>query len=100
MVLGLNQTALADGLGITFQQVQKYETGFNRMGAGLLYGCAALLNVSPAYFFEGLEGSDSGAPDQMQSDEALKLAGAYYSIDDPAQRQHVRKLIRAIAGSN
>ncbi len=100
VVLGLSQTALADGLGITFQQVQKYETGFNRMGAGQLYGCAALLNVSPAYFFEGLEGSDSGTPDETRSDEALKLTRAYYSIDDPAQRQRVRKLVQAIAGSD
>ena len=100
MVLGLSQTILADGLGITFQQVQKYETGFNRISAGLLYGCAELLGVAPAYFFEGLEGSDSGTPDRTRSDEALKLARAYYSIDDPALRLHVRKLIRAIAGSD
>ena len=100
MVLGLNQTALADGLGITFQQLQKYETGFNRISAGRLYGCAELLGVSPAYFFEGLEGSGSGTPDEMRSDEALKLARAYYSIDDPAQRQRVRKLVQAIARSD
>ncbi len=97
--LGLSQSVLADGLGISFQQLQKYETGFNRIAAGRLYGCAELLGVTPAYFFEGLEGSDSGTPDEMRSDEALKLARAYYSIDDPALRLHVRKLLRAIAGS-
>ncbi len=99
VVLGLSQTALADGLGITFQQVQKYEKGFNRIAAGRLYGCAELLGVPPAYFFEGLEGSDTGTPDETRSDEALKLARAYYSISDPAQRQHVRKLVLALAGS-
>ncbi len=99
VVLGLTQTALADGLGITFQQIHKYETGFDRISAGQLYGCAALLNVSPAYFFEGLEGSDSGTPDETRSNEALKLARAYDSIDDAAQRLHVRKLAQAIAGS-
>ena len=53
VVLGLNQTKLADGLGISFRQIQKYEKGANRMGAGLLYGCAELLDVPPEYFFEG-----------------------------------------------
>ncbi len=100
IVLGLSQTVLADGLGITFQQLQKYEKGDNRIAAGRLYGCAELLGVRPEYFFEGLEGSDSGTPDETRSDEALKLARAYYSIHDPAQRQHVRKLIRAIARSD
>ncbi len=100
IVLGLSQTALADGLGIAFQQVQKYEKGSDRIAAGRLYGCAQLLEVPPAFFFEGLEGSDSETPDETLSDEALKLARAYYSIDDPAQRQRVRKLVQAIAGSN
>ncbi len=99
IVLGLSQTALANGLGITFQQVQKYEKGFNRISAGKLYGCAQLLDVPPEYFFEGLEGFDTGTPVKTRSDEALKLARAYYRIDDPAQRQHVRKLVQAIAGS-
>ena len=98
--MGLSQSVLADGLGITFQQLQKYETGHNRIAAGRLYGCAQLLDVPPEYFFEGLEGSKSGTPDRTRSDEALKLARAYYSIDDPARRLHVRNLIRAIARSN
>ena len=100
VVMGLSQSVLADGLGITFQQLQKYEKGHNRIAAGRLYGCAELLGVAPAYFFEGLEGSDCGTPDRTRSDEALKLARAYYSIDDPALRLHVRTLIRAIARSN
>ncbi len=67
VVLGLNQTALAARLGISFQQLQKYEDGSNRMGAGMLYGCAQLLGVRPEYFFEGLDGSDSGTPDETPS---------------------------------
>ncbi len=98
--MGLSQTALAEGLGIAYQQIQKYEKGFNRISAGRLYGCAELLDVSPEYFFEGLDGSDSGTPDETRSDEAHKLARAYYSIDDPAQRERVRKLVQAIAGSD
>ncbi len=98
--MGLNQTALAARLGISFQQIQKYENGSNRMGAGMLYGCAQLLDVPPEYFFEGLEGSDSGTPDVTKSDEAMKLARAYYSISDPTQRSHVRKLVQALARSD
>ncbi len=100
IVLGLSQTVLADGLGIAAAQLLKYERGRNRIAAGRLYGCAQLLKVPPEFFFEGLEDSDSGAPDVTRSDEALKLARAYYSIDNPAQRQHVRKLVQALARSD
>lgn len=100
IVLGLSQTNLADGLGITFQQLQKYEKGHNRIAAGRLYGCAELLSVSPEYFFEGLEGSDYGTPDETRSDEAVKLARAYYRISDPVKRKHVWKLAQALARSD
>ena len=100
MVMGLSQTDLADGLGISFQQLQKYENGFNRIAAGRLYDCAQLLNVPPEYFFEGLEGSDSGTPDETRSDEALELVRAYYRISGPTQRHHVRKLVQALARSD
>ena len=100
IVLGLNQTKLADGLGVSFQQIQKYENGSNRMGTGMLYSCAQLLDVPPEYFFEGLEGSDSGTPDETRSDEAMKLARAYYRISDPTERLYVRNLVRAIARSD
>ncbi len=100
VVLGLNQTKLANGLGISFQQIQKYKKGFDRMGAGLLYGCAQLLGVRPEYFFEGLEGSDSGTPDVTKSDEALKLTRAYYSIGDPTERQRIWRLVQALARSD
>ncbi len=100
VVLGLNQTKLADGLGVSFQQVQKYEDGSNRMGAGMLYGCAQLLDVPPEYFFEGLESSDRGTPDVTKSDEAMKLARAYYSINDPVYRQRIWKVVQALARSD
>ena len=99
-VLGLNQTKLADGLGISFQQFQKYERGFNRITAGRLYDCAQLLDVRPEYFFEGLEGSDSGTPEDMKSDDAFKLARAYRRISDPEMRQRVRQLAQVIARSD
>ena len=100
VVLRLSLMALADGLGLTYQQVQRYETGFIRISASRLYACAQLLDVPPEYFFEGLDGSDIGTPDETRSDEAMKLARAYYSISDPAQRERVRMLVRAIAASN
>jgi transcriptional regulator with XRE-family HTH domain len=53
--LRMSQTALADGLGLTFQQVQKYERGANRISASKLYEIAGLLEVPVAYFFDGLE---------------------------------------------
>ncbi len=100
LLMGLSQTALADGLGITFQQLQKYEKGHNRIAAGRLYGCAQLLDVPPEYFFEGLEGSDSGTPDETRSDEAMKLARAYYSINDPVYRKRIWRLVQALARSD
>ncbi len=99
VVLGLNQTALAARLGISFQQLQKYEDGSNRMGAGMLYGCAQLLGVRPEYFFEGLERSDRATLDPKRSDEALKLTRAYYSINDPVYRQRIWRLVQALARS-
>ena len=99
VVLGLNRTKLADGLGITSQALQKYEKGSNRIAAGRLYGCAQLLNVSPSYFFEGMERSDSRTPDVMKTDEVLNLVRAYYRISDPTERRLVRKLVQALARS-
>ena len=99
VVLGLNQTKLANGLGISFQQIQKYEKGHSRMGAGMLYGCAQLLDVPPEYFFGGLEGPDSGTPDETRLDDAFKLARAYRRISDPEMRQRVRQLAQVIARS-
>ncbi len=100
VVLGLNQTKLAGGLGVSFQQIHKYEDGSSRMGAGMLYGCAQLLDVPPEYFFEGLERSDSGTPDETRSDEAMKLARTYYSIGDPTERKRIWRLVQALARSD
>ncbi len=99
IVMGLSQTELADGLGITFQQLQKYEKGNNRIAAGRLYDYAQLLGVRPEYFFEGMESPDSGTPDETRSDEAMKLARAYYRIGDPTERQRIWRLVQAIARS-
>ena len=66
--LGISQTALADAVGVSFQQIQKNERGFNRVSASRLWAIGKALDVPPAYFFEGLDGSDRAGPtDHMAS---------------------------------
>jgi len=109
-LLGLSQTALADSLDLTFQQVQKYEKGSNRIGASRLYQIGRVLDVPVAYFFEempeGLDGTtnpptESGAPerDTMLRRETLELVRAYYKIEAPTVRRRMRELIKAMAGA-
>ena len=71
--LGHTQTALADALGITFQQVQKYERGANRVSASMLYRAARFLAVEPGWFFEGL---DHSGPDQPTPDPLVQFGAA------------------------
>ncbi|WP_304273895.1 helix-turn-helix domain-containing protein [Caulobacter segnis] len=76
-VLGLSQAKLAQGVGLTFQQVQKYERGSNRISASMLYRVAALLHTSPAWFFEGLPATDG---DQAPTIEQLEKAKAITAL--------------------
>jgi transcriptional regulator with XRE-family HTH domain len=62
---GVTQQQLAENVGIKFQQIQKYETGANRVSASRLYDIAAALGVPISFFFEGLDGSDTPAPTEM-----------------------------------
>jgi len=107
-LLGLSQTALADSLDLTFQQVQKYEKGSNRIGASRLYQIGRVLDVPVAYFFEempeGLDStrtpapaSDSPESDTMLRRETLELVRAYYKIEAPTVRRRMRELIKAMA---
>jgi transcriptional regulator with XRE-family HTH domain len=103
--LGMSQGRLGRHLGLTFSQVQKYEKGSNRIGAGRLYQISQFLGVSPLYFFEGLEpgaaariagrpaapGSDAG-PDEMSA-----LNEAYAAIPDPETRKSVLALVRSLS---
>ncbi len=66
----------------------------------MLYGCAQLLGVGPEYFFEGMKRSGSRTPDETRSDEAMKLARAYYRISNPTERLHVRQLVQVLARSD
>lgn len=94
-MLGLSQTQVGNHLGITFQQVQKYERGTNRIGSGRLFRLADFLDVDVAYFFEGaryaldpdLEKTD--IEDHMGRGETRELVYAYYSIADPRVRRKI-----------
>ncbi len=110
--LGVSQQALADALGITFQQVQKYERGANRISASKLYDIARTLGSTVSYFFEGLPDS-AGSNDQhshaqnlertvldfLLTDEGLELAEAFPRIGPARLRRRVLELIRTLAGA-
>lgn len=72
--LGMGQQRLADHIGISFQQIQKYERGANRVSASRLHGLAKVLGVSPGYFFEGTEGDAAPVAAQSVSGEATPSA--------------------------
>lgn len=98
---GLSQTALANRLGITFQQVQKYEKGTNRIGAGRLQQISEILQVPISVFFDSPAGSEGRSPkllDLVDSAAALRLFHAYDRISNPAVRSALVKLAETIAG--
>ncbi len=99
MLLGMSQTKLGDALGLTFQQIQKNETGINRIGSSRLYQLSHILDVPVAYFFEGLEGDllAESFNNVMSKRETLELVKAYYRIPDSAVRDALRKMAKAMA---
>jgi transcriptional regulator with XRE-family HTH domain len=101
--LGTTQQQLADRVGIKFQQIQKYETGANRVSASRLWDIAAALGVPVSFFFEGMEGTPAagGAAGDMPGDllsdrEALELLRSYYAIPE-AQRRRLFDLARVLS---
>ena len=107
-LLGMSQERLGEALGLTFQQVQKYERGANRVSASKLYEIARSLQSSVAYFFEGLadptEGETSAQTNQGQfvhdflmTTEGLELAGLFPKINKPKVRRRVLDLVRSMA---
>lgn len=97
-MIGMTQQQLADKVGIKFQQIQKYETGMNRVSASRLWDIADALGVTISFFFEGLEeaGETTGAPDLMADKEALELVRSYYAIPE-AQRRRLFDLARVLS---
>lgn len=104
-VVGLNQTELAVKVGVTFQSIQKYERGTNRVSASRLQEIAGVLGVPVSHFFEGLESADPAAvidaPEHaLTSQEIRDLNGAYAAIADKAVRQAVLHLLKSVAAAN
>jgi len=107
--LGISQERLAEAIGLTFQQVQKYERAANRVSASKLWEMARALNASIAYFYEGLgdkvEVSGSNIPretvqDFLMTPEGLELASAFPKIAQPRVRRKILDLVRAMAESS
>ena len=107
-LLGLSQTKLADAIGVTYQQVQKYENGVNRVSAGRLQQIAHILQAPIAYFFDGLlslqrpndanrEVEISSLAEFMKSPEGAALSKAFMDIGDTKLRKHIAELIEMIA---
>jgi transcriptional regulator with XRE-family HTH domain len=110
-VLGVSQERLAEALGLTFQQVQKYERGANRVSASKLYEIARFLSAPVAYFFEGLSdpstggrpgGGDDDGPEQrvhefLMTPEGLELAATFPRIQRPRLRRRILDLVKALA---
>jgi transcriptional regulator with XRE-family HTH domain len=99
--LGISQGRLGRHLGLTFSQIQKYEKGTNRIGAGRLYQIAAYLGVPPSHFFNGLEeGVEPAAPlvgTDVRPDEIATLNEAFAAIADAETRASVLALVRSLA---
>lgn len=110
MLVGMSQEKLGDRLGLTFQQVQKYEKGANRIGASRLYHISQILGVTVQFFFDDMppaEGSDKegfsegdGSPyvmDFVSSAEGLQLNRAFTRIDRPAVRKKLLELVKSLS---
>lgn len=112
-LLGMSQEKLGEAIGLTFQQVQKYERGMNRISASKLWRLSNVLDVPVSYFFDDLsidgEGpvipassgemaGESLALDPMAKRETLELVRAYYRISDPIVRRRLFDLTKAAAG--
>jgi transcriptional regulator with XRE-family HTH domain len=109
MLLGMSQTNLGEAVGLTFQQIQKYERGTNRMGSSRLYEFANALDIPVAYFFEDIPQKvpPSSVPQggillestkaHLQSRETIKLVSAYYQIRHTGVRKRIFEVVKAVA---
>ena len=110
VLAGMSQERLGDALGLTFQQVQKYEKGTNRIGASRLQQIAAALNVSPAFFFEDMNlldgtSSDGGLQEEgstfvvdfLSTSEGLLLNKSFVQIKNAKVRRKIVELVMSLA---
>ena len=108
IMLEMSQEKLGEALGLTFQQVQKYEKGTNRVGASRLQAISAILNVPVSFFFEDAPGSSNQAGfaedneatyvvDFLNSNEGVQLTRAFTKISDPKVRRKIIDLVKSLA---
>jgi len=109
MLISMSQERMGELLGLTFQQVQKYEKGVNRISAGRLFDISRILGVPIDYFYEGAASQLTGARgfsenemappvmDFLASGEGLQLSLAFMRIKDPKVRKRVLDLVKSIA---
>src|SRR5258707_12207569 len=107
--LGMSQEKLAAALGLTFQQVQKYERAANRISASRLYHLCRILGVRVGFFYDGLDPARAANPglaeapaepfesDPLRQSETIELVEAFYAIGDPAVRRRLFELARQLA---
>jgi transcriptional regulator with XRE-family HTH domain len=110
MLMGMSQERLGELLGLTFQQVQKYEKGVNRIGAGRLFEIASILGVPVSFFYEDAESAAMRAPGFSENDESgsvmefissgegLQLTLSFMRIKDSKVRRRILELVRELAG--
>jgi transcriptional regulator with XRE-family HTH domain len=107
MMIGMSQERLGELLGLTFQQVQKYEKGVNRIGAGRLFEVARILGVPIQYFYESVSDQLASAPgfaerdsppviEFVSSGEGMQLSLAFMRIKDPKVRKRVLDLVKSL----
>jgi transcriptional regulator with XRE-family HTH domain len=113
-LLGLSQNSLGQEIGVTFQQVQKYERGVNRVSCSRLYDFSKVLKVPITFFFEGFQAdnedkrfsfaeNDSNSnfvkEDVFESKETSTLLREYYKITDASKRKHILEIIKAMSAN-
>ncbi len=116
-LLGLSQEKLGEAVGLTFQQIQKYERGANRIGSSRLYALSRILDVPVSFFFEDMPAEISGkggrpvpgvvartqqefSADPLAKRETLELVRAYYKIKEPTVRKRLFELAKSLANAS
>jgi transcriptional regulator with XRE-family HTH domain len=107
-LMGMSQEKLGNSVGLTFQQIQKYERGLNRIGASRLYQFCKALDVPVSFFFDEMPGDMGSQPfstsqvqkatydEDMSRRETLELVRAYYRIDNRNTRKRIYELVKAV----
>ncbi len=114
-LLGMSQTTLGEAIGLTFQQMQKYEKGTNRISAGRLYALSGTLDVPVEYFFDDMPTAVAASsptlgggrakkppsyePDPMATRETLELVRAYYKVEDAEIRKRLFEMTKTLGAA-